>query len=70
MSRKVVLFYPPYEGTPLGAPLCLLALAASLRAVGFQPVIIDAAVVRDYKQAIREAISDAVCFGSQYSRDP
>jgi len=45
MSRKVVLFYPPYEGTPLGAPLCLLALTATLRAHGFEPMIIGAAVV-------------------------
>jgi len=22
MSRKVILFYPLYEGTPLGVPLC------------------------------------------------
>jgi len=22
---KVILFYPPYDGPPLGAPLCLLA---------------------------------------------
>ena len=28
---KVVLFYPPYDGPPLGAPLCLLSLAGSLR---------------------------------------
>ncbi len=29
---KVVLFYPAYDGPPLGAPLCLLALASPLRA--------------------------------------
>jgi anaerobic magnesium-protoporphyrin IX monomethyl ester cyclase len=63
MSRKVVLFYPPYEGAPLGAPLCLLALAATLRTQGFEPVIIDAAVVPDYSQALREAIADAICLG-------
>jgi anaerobic magnesium-protoporphyrin IX monomethyl ester cyclase len=63
MSRKVVLFYPPYEGTPLGAPLCLLALAATLREHGFEPRIIDAAVEPNYRQAIREAITDAICLG-------
>jgi anaerobic magnesium-protoporphyrin IX monomethyl ester cyclase len=63
MSRKVVLFYPPYEGAPLGAPLCLLALAATLRTQGFEPVIIDAAVVADYSRVLREAIADAICLG-------
>src|SRR5215471_7582972 len=63
MSGKVVLFYPPYEGQPLGAPLCLLALAATLREHGFEVRIIDAAVEPNYKQAIREEISDAICLG-------
>ena len=63
MSRKVVLFYPPYEGEPLGAPLCLLALAASLRARDFEPLIIDAAVVPDYKEAIRHELDNALCLG-------
>ena len=26
---KVILFYPAYDGPPLGAPLCLLALAST-----------------------------------------
>jgi len=63
MSRKVVLFYPPYEGQPLGAPLCLLALAATLREHGFEIRIIDAAVEPNYKHALREVIHDAVCLG-------
>ncbi|QNI37655.1 B12-binding domain-containing radical SAM protein [Edaphobacter albus] len=63
MSHKVILFYPPYEGQPLGAPLCLLALAATLRQNGFEPVIIDAAVVPQYKKAISETLADALCLG-------
>jgi radical SAM superfamily enzyme YgiQ (UPF0313 family) len=63
MSRKVVLFYPPYEGQPLGAPLCLLALASTLREHGFEPRIIDAATEPNYKQVIRETIVDAICLG-------
>ncbi len=36
LSRgKVILFYPPYDGPPLGAPLCLLALASTLREANF-----------------------------------
>jgi len=63
MSRKVVLFYPPYEGNPLGAPLCLLALAAKLRESGFEPVIIDAAVEAGYKSTVCEALDGALCLG-------
>ena len=44
---KVVLFYPAYDGPPLGAPLCLLALAASLREACFDVVIVDAAIEPD-----------------------
>jgi radical SAM superfamily enzyme YgiQ (UPF0313 family) len=60
---KVVLFYPPYDGPPLSAPLCLLTLAASLREAGFQPVVIDAAVTPHYCQRIHRETADAVCLG-------
>ena len=63
MSGKVVLFYPPYEGEPLGAPLCLLALAAKLRENGFEPVIVDAAVDPNYKQSVLDALDGALCLG-------
>jgi radical SAM superfamily enzyme YgiQ (UPF0313 family) len=63
MPGKVVLFYPPYEGSPLGAPLCLLALASTLREAGFEPVIIDAAIVADYKTRIAEELEDALFLG-------
>lgn len=63
MSHKVLLFYPLYEGQPLGAPLCLLALAATLRQHGFEPLIIDAAIQPNYKEVIRCAIQDAICLG-------
>jgi anaerobic magnesium-protoporphyrin IX monomethyl ester cyclase len=63
MPKTVLLFYPPYEGTPLGAPLCLLALASTLRESGYVPRIIDAAVEPNYLDSIREAADDAVCLG-------
>src|ERR1700690_217694 len=63
MSGKVVLFYPPYEGEPLGAPLCLLALAATLREAGFQPVVIDAAIHPDYKEVVLQELEGALCLG-------
>jgi anaerobic magnesium-protoporphyrin IX monomethyl ester cyclase len=63
MSRKIVLFYPPYEGDPLGAPLCLLALAAKLREKNFEPVIVDAAIEPAYKKAVCEALDGALCLG-------
>ena len=63
MRGKVVLFYPPYEGDPLGAPTCLLALAASLRERGFQPVIVDAAIEPRYKDKVLQEMEGALCFG-------
>ena len=63
MRGKVVLFYPPYEGPPLGAPTCLLALAATLREAGFRPVIIDAAIEPRYKERVLEESDGALCLG-------
>src|SRR5271170_5408034 len=60
---KVVLFYPPYEGPPLGAPLCLLSLASPLREAGFEVVMIDAAIAPDYKARVQHEIQDAICLG-------
>ena len=60
---KVVLFYPPYDGPPLGAPLCLLALAASLRDAKFDVVMIDAAIEPDYLTRIECESVDALCIG-------
>jgi anaerobic magnesium-protoporphyrin IX monomethyl ester cyclase len=63
LSRKVVLFLPPYSGKLLGAPLGLLSLAGSLRAAGFEPCIIDGALDLDYRRRIAEEIQDCICFG-------
>jgi anaerobic magnesium-protoporphyrin IX monomethyl ester cyclase len=60
---KVVLFYPPYDGPPLGAPLCLLALAASLREASFEVVLIDAAIEPRYLSRIECESVDALCLG-------
>jgi radical SAM superfamily enzyme YgiQ (UPF0313 family) len=63
MKRKVVLFYPPYDGPPLGAPLCLLSLASPLLNAGFEVSVIDAAIdPRWYETVLREA-RDALCLG-------
>jgi len=64
LSRgKVVLFYPKYDGPPLGAPLCLLALAATLRQADVDVVMIDANIVPDYEAAVAREIQDALCLG-------
>lgn len=63
MPGRVILFYPPYEGDPLGAPLCLLALAAKLRESGFEPVVIDAAVDPDFRRSVLDALPGALCLG-------
>ena len=63
MKNKVVLFYPPYGGPPLGAPLCLLALASPLLMAGFRVSIIDGAVTADYEEVVAREIPDALAFG-------
>src|ERR1700730_7287647 len=63
MTRKVVLFYPPYDGPPLGAPLCLLSLAAPLRNGGFEVVIVDAAIDPQWMKTVIREVSDALCLG-------
>jgi radical SAM superfamily enzyme YgiQ (UPF0313 family) len=60
---KVVLFYPPYDGPPLGAPLCLLALASTLREANFDVAIIDAAIEPGYRTRIECEVVDALCIG-------
>ena len=62
-KRKVVLFYPPYDGPPLGAPLCLLSLAAPLLKSGFDVVIVDAAIERDWFNVVLRETRDALCLG-------
>jgi len=63
MRGKVVLFYPAYEGPPLSAPLCLLSLASTLRAADFEVVIVDAAIVPDWKSLVLKEAADALCLG-------
>lgn len=62
-KRKVVLFYPPYDGPPLGAPLCLLSLAAPLLQSGFEVAIIDAAIEPNWLNAVLREAGDALCLG-------
>src|ERR1700689_3782962 len=62
-SRKVVLFYPPYDGPPLSAPLCLLALAAPLLQAGFEVKLIDNITSPDFESEILRETSDALCLG-------
>jgi radical SAM superfamily enzyme YgiQ (UPF0313 family) len=61
--KKVVLFYPPYGGPPLGAPLCLLHLAAPLLEAGFEVALIDGAIAADHEQAVARAVEDALFLG-------
>jgi anaerobic magnesium-protoporphyrin IX monomethyl ester cyclase len=63
MSRKVVLFLPPYSGGLIGPPLSLLSLASPLRTAGFEVRIIDGALRSDYPQLIAKEIQDCLCFG-------
>ncbi len=60
---KVVLFYPAYDGPPLSAPTCLLALAAALRQASYDVVIVDAAIVPDYRSRVEREVAGALCLG-------
>jgi radical SAM superfamily enzyme YgiQ (UPF0313 family) len=62
-KKKVVLFYPPYDGPPLGAPLCLLTLAAPLLEAGFEVKLIDSVTSPDFEQVILRETQDALCLG-------
>ena len=63
MTNKVVLFYPPYAGQPLGPPLSLLSLAAPLLQQGFQVSIVDGSIQPDFKHRVSHEIQDALCLG-------
>ena len=58
MKNKVVLFYPRYDGPPLSAPLCLLALASPLLQSGYRVAVIDAAITENYEERIEREIAD------------
>jgi radical SAM superfamily enzyme YgiQ (UPF0313 family) len=62
-AGKVVLFYPPYDGPPLGAPLSLLALAGTLREANFEVVLVDAAIEPHYLERLAEECASAICIG-------
>src|SRR5579859_4590439 len=63
MTNKVVLFYPPYAGQPLGPPLSLLSLAAPLLEQGFQVSIVDGSIHPDFRHLVSQEIKDALCLG-------
>jgi anaerobic magnesium-protoporphyrin IX monomethyl ester cyclase len=63
VKKKVVLFYPPYEGPPLSAPLCLLALASPLLEAGFEVVLVDDVRSPNYEEVILRETQDALCLG-------
>src|SRR5260370_20535746 len=63
VKKKVVLFYPPYDGPPLSAPLCLLALASPLLQAGFEVKLVANLTSPDFEDAILREIQDALCLG-------
>src|SRR5437867_490784 len=63
MRDKVVLFYPPYEGPPLGPPLSLLSLASPLVGAGFRVSVVDGSIEDDFKNALAREIPDSLCLG-------
>lgn len=65
MSRanKVVLFYPPYDGPPLGAPLSLLCLASPLLQAGFEVCLVDNLISAEYEKTILREVNGALLLG-------
>ncbi len=57
-----MLFYPPYDGPPLGAPLSLLCLASPLLQAGFEVKLVDNLISPDYEQTILRETEDALCW--------
>jgi anaerobic magnesium-protoporphyrin IX monomethyl ester cyclase len=62
-KHKVVLFYPPYDGPPLGAPLSLLCLASPLLQAGFEVKLVDNLIAPDYERTILRETENALCLG-------
>ncbi len=62
-TNKVVLFYPPYDGPPLGAPLSLLCLASPLLQAGFEVKLVDNLLSPDYEKTILRESQDALLLG-------
>jgi anaerobic magnesium-protoporphyrin IX monomethyl ester cyclase len=62
-TNKVVLFYPPYDGPPLGAPLSLLCLASPLLRAGFEVKLVDNLLYPDYEKEILRETEGALCLG-------
>lgn len=62
-KHKVVLFYPPYDGPPLGAPLPLLCLAGPLVGAGFEVKIIDNFLAPDLGAELVRHTQEALCLG-------
>jgi anaerobic magnesium-protoporphyrin IX monomethyl ester cyclase len=58
-----VLFYPPYDGPPLGAPLSLLCLASPLLEAGFEVKLVDNLLSPDYEETILRETAGALCLG-------
>src|ERR1700757_1552884 len=61
--NKVLFFYPPYDGPPLGAPLSLLCLASPLLQAGFEVKLIDNLISPEYEKTILRESEDALLLG-------
>ena len=62
-AKKILLFYPPYDGPPLGAPLSLLCLASPLQQAGFEVKLVDNLISPDIEKTILQEVEDALLLG-------
>ena len=58
-----MLFYPPYDGPPLGAPLSLLCLASPLLQAGFDVKLVDNLISPDYEKTILQETKESLFLG-------
>lgn len=62
-KNKVLLFCPPYEGPPLGAPLSLLYLKSPLLQSGFEVKPVDNLLAPDCEATILREAENALLLG-------
>jgi len=62
-SKKIVFFVASFSSIEATAPLGILAISTPLLNAGYEVLIIDSTITRDYKAAVMREVKDALCLG-------
>lgn len=62
-SKKIVFFVASFSSIEATAPLGILAISTPLLEAGYDVIIIDSTITRDYKAAVMREVKDALCLG-------